>query len=262
MTRSRLMSVVSCIAVSIVLGGCVTETTGRVQSEEQPGEASDLNVQLGVGYLRQGDLQSAQEKLEKAIELNPDNVTAHRVLGLVYERLGDLDGADRYYRRAVSLAPRDPEALNSLAVFLCRSDATHKEALKVFDRAIDVPQSTQLSNKAMLNTNAGLCAESKDLALAEEYLRQALAYDNQYPAALLELGDVSFQRQNYLQARAFLQRYGTVAPVSPSFLWLSYQVEMALGDARAADKFAREMRNKFPESVEMRLLLESERNAG
>jgi len=132
----------------------------------------------------------------------------------------------------------------------------------VFNRAIAVPQSTQLSNKAMLNTNAGICAESKDLALAEEYLRKALAFDNQYSAALLELGDVSFQRQNYLQARAFLQRYATVAPVSPSFLWLSYQVEIALGDTRAADKFARGIREKFPASVENQLLLESGRNAG
>jgi len=125
-----------------------------------------------------------------------------------------------------------------------------------------VPQSTQFSNKAMLNTNAGVCAESQDLALAEEYLRRALAFDNQYPAALLEMGDVSLQRENYLQARAFLQRYGLVAQVSPSFLWLSYQVEVALGDTRAAAKFANEMRKKFPESVEMRLLLESERNVG
>jgi len=262
MRRSTLISVVSCVALSIVLGGCVTETTGRTQPKEQPGEASDLNVQLGVGYLRQGDLQSAQEKLDKAIELNPDNVTAHRVLGLVYERLGDLDGADRYYRRAVSLAPKDPEALNSLAVFLCRSDATHKEALEVFNRAIAVPQSTQFSNKAMLNTNAGVCAESRDLALAEEYLRRALAFDNRYPAALLEIGDVSFQRHNYLQARAFLQRYSAVAPVSPSVLWLNYQVETALGDTRAAAGYAHDLREQFPESVEMRLLLESERDAG
>jgi type IV pilus assembly protein PilF len=259
--RSILMSIISCVALSSMLGGCITETTGLVQPKEQPGEASDLNVQLGVGYLRQGDLQSAQEKLEKAIELNSDNVTAHRVLGRVYELLGDQDGAERYYRRAVSLAPKDPEALNSLAVFLCRSDATHKEALGVFNRAIAVPQSTQLSNKAMLNTNAAVCAESKDLALAEEYLRQALAFDNQYSAALLEMGDVSLQRGNYLQARAFLQRYGLAAQVSPSFLWLSYQVETALGDTRAAVKFANELRKKFPESAETRLLLESERNA-
>lgn len=250
-------------ALSIALGGCVTETTsGRVQPKEQPEEAAELNVRLGVGYLRQGDYKSAQTKLEKAIELDPDNVTAHRALGLVYEQLDDIEGAEREYRRAVSLAPSDPEALNSLGAFLCRTDSTRKEGLEQFDRAIAVPQSKYFSNKAMLNTNAGVCAKNTDLELAENYLRAALAFDSQYPEALLQMADVAFQRENYLQARAFLQRYNTVARASPDMLWLTFQVENAMGDVKAADAAARALRDDFPESVQTRLLLEYERNAG
>lgn len=259
----RVLGVVLGIALSSMLGGCVTEqTSGRVQPQEQPQEAADLNVQLGVGYLRQGDLKAAQSKLEKAVELEPDNVTAHRALGLVYERLGDVAAAERQYRKAVSLAPGDPEALNSLAVFLCGKDQTREEALEKFDRAIAVPQSKQYSNKAMLNTNAGVCAKPRDLALAENYLRTALAFNSTFPDALLQMADVAYQRQNYLQARAFLQRYSDVAAASPAVLWLSFQVETAMGDLKAADEAAQTLRREFPESVETRLLLERERNAG
>jgi len=260
---SRVPGVLLGVVLSVMLGGCVTEqTSGRVQPKEQPEEAADLNVQLGVGYLRQGDLKAAQSKLEKAVELEPDNVTAHRALGLVYERLGDTAGAERHYRKAVSLAPDGPEALNSLAIFLCGKDETRTEALKTFNRAIAVPQSKQYSNKAMLNTNAGVCAKPVDLALAENYLRTALAFDNTFSDALLQLADVAYQRQNYLQARAFLQRYSDVAAASPAVLWLSFEVETAMGDLEAADEAAQTLRREFPESVETRRLLERERNAG
>lgn len=263
MFQSTRTGAALCVALIFMLGGCVTEqTSGRVQPEEQPEEAADLNMQLGIGYLRQGDFKSAQAKLEKAVELDPDNVTAHRALGLVYEQLGDIPGAERHYRRAVSLAPGDPDALNSLAVFLCHSDDTRDEALKDFDRAIAVPQSKYSSNKAMLNTNAGVCAKSKDLELAEDYLRTALTTNSTFPDALIQLADVAFQRENYLQARAFLERYAAVAPPSAAALWLSFRVESAMGDAKAADEFARALRADFPASVETRLLLELERNAG
>ncbi|MBT8442562.1 MAG: type IV pilus biogenesis/stability protein PilW [Gammaproteobacteria bacterium] len=263
MVQSNRFVAIACVVLAMLLAGCVTETTsGRVQPKEQPEEAASLNVDLGVSYLRKGDLQSAQAKLEKAVELDPDNVTAHRALGLVYETLGDSKGAEKAYRKAVSLAPNDPEALNSLGVFLCRNDATVKEALGNFDRAIAIPQSRYFSNKAMLNSNAGVCAKNVDLALAENYLRAALNYDSQFPDALLQMADVAFQRENYLQSRAFLQRYAAVSKPTPEALWLSFQVETAMGDLKAADEHARSLRTDFPESVETRMLLERERNAG
>lgn len=262
MVRSMRLTA-TLVAIAFVAGGCVTQTTkGRKQPKEQPEEAAEINVDLGISYLRQGDLQAAQSKLEKAIELDSSNVTAQRALGLVYERLGDIPGAERQYRKAVSIAPDDPEALNSLGAFLCRDDKARTEALRMFDRAIAVPQSKYFSNKAMLNTNAGVCAKNISLERAEDYLRRALAFDAEFPDALLQLADVAYQRENYLQARAFLQRYSTVASSSPQLLWLSFRVETAMGDMKAADEAARTLRNEFPESVETRRLLEWSRNAG
>lgn len=263
MVQSNRFFAIACVALSILLAGCVTETTsGRVQPKEQPEEAASLNVDLGVSYLRKGDLKAAQSKLEKAVELDPDNVTAHRALGLVYETLGDAKGAEKHYRKAVSLASNDPEALNSLGVFLCRDDATVKEALDNFNRAIAIPQSKYVSDKAMLNTNAGVCAKNVDLALAENYLRVALNYNSQFPDALLQMADVAYQRDNFLQSRAFLQRYASVSRPTPAALWLGFQVETAMGDLNTADEYARSLRADFPGSVETRMLLELERDAG
>jgi len=256
----RLLTI-TCVFFSI-LTGCVTQTTGQMQMGSSDEEAAELNLQLGIGYLRQGDLLTARNKLERAIEQDPSLVIAHTALALVYERLGDIDAAEEHYRQAVYLAPKDPDALNSLAAFLCRSEDGQAEALVNFDRAIAIPLSESFSNKAMVNTNAGVCAKQTDLDRAEHYLRAALAENPQYAEALLQLADVSYQRGNYLQSRAFLERYASVAPPSPAMLWLAMRVETALGDAPAANEFGLRLKREFPVSVETRSLLEQERDAG
>jgi len=223
----------------VTLTACVTETTGRVPAEAQPEEAADLNVQLGISYLRQGDWQSARIKLEKATEQNPDNAIAHRALGLVYENLDDTGGAERHYRRAVALTPNDPDTLNSLAVFLCKNERGRDEA-----------------------TNAGVCIKGRDLARSEDYLRAALGVDPQFSEALLQLADVAYQRGNYLQSRAFLERHMAVVAPSPGALWLGVRVENAMNNFTAADQYGNQLRVSFPESVETRQLLEQLRDTG
>ncbi len=246
----------------LAMAACITESTGRVPPVEQPDKAAEVNVQLGIGYLRQGDWQSARVKLEKATEQDPDNVIAHTALGLVYQNLDDAEGAERHFRRAVSLAPQEPDTLNSLAVFLCRGAGGRDEALQLFDRALSIPLSKTYSNKAMLYTNAGVCVKIVDLARSEDYLRAALAIDPQFADALLQVADVSYQRGNYLQSRAFLQRHLVVAAPSPAALWLGTRIEESMGDLEAADEFSSRLRKTFPESVETRLLLEQLRDAG
>ena len=89
----------------------------------------------------------------------------------------------------------------------------------------------------MLYTNAGTCAKQVDLALAESYLRAALAQDPQFPDALFQMADVSLERGNALQARGFLERYLAQGKPTPAALWLGVRIEQSLNDATAARKY-------------------------
>jgi type IV pilus assembly protein PilF len=249
------------VAGLLALAGCVTTSTID-EVEPSRKEAAQYNLQLGIGYLRQGELKTAQEKLEKSIADDSSNATAHSALGLVFERLGDDAGAEKHYRKAVRVSPDDPDSLNALAVFLCLKKGDPGQAMNLFDRALAVPLSKAFANKAMLYTTAGTCAGRLDLARAENYLRAAIAADPNYNAALLQLANVANTRGNHLQARAFIERYLAVAPASPDALWLGVQIERALGDASASRAYGQRLRTEFPQSVETRLLLESERGAG
>jgi type IV pilus assembly protein PilF len=260
-----VLTVLRASAIAVLLAfaaGCVSSSTLPQPPQSSKKEAARYNLELGVSYLRQGDLKTAQAKLEKAIADDDSLATAYSALGLVFERLGDKPGAEKNYRRAVSMAPEDPDALNALAVFLCLQKQETAEAMRGFDKALAIPLSRADANRAMLYTNAGLCAKRFDLALAEDYLRKALAADPGYKGALLQLADVSFGRSNYLQSRAFLERFLAASPATPDALWLGVRIERALGGAAAARGYADRLKREFPESSETRLLLESERNAG
>ena len=250
------------VAAGALLAGCVTTSTGVSLPDPELEEAAQLNLEMGFQLMQQNRLQDAQIKLEKAVEQDPNLVQAKSTLAMVYERLEDYDAAERFYLQAIKQSPQDPSALNLYAAYLCRTDTRREEGLGYFDRAIAVPQSVQFSNKAKLNTNAGVCAKRVDLARSEQYLRAALRLDPNYAEALLQMADVAWQGGNGLQARAFLQRYASVAPMSPAPLWLGVQIERSLGDWDAANKYAAQLREEFPSSAQAQRLLELERNAG
>jgi type IV pilus assembly protein PilF len=251
MIAGRLIIIVS----ALLLAGCVTTRDGDLSDKD---EAARLNLELGLGYLRQGDFDEARIKLEKSIEAKSDNATAHRALGLVYERLEDNKGAEKQYRIAVSQAPDDADAINQLAAFLC-AQGNQPEALKLFEQALAIPL---YPNRYLLLTNAGTCAKSTDIPRAENYLRQALALKPDYPAALLQMGEISYINENYVQARAFITRYVDSAPPNALAFWLAYRVELAMKNFDAADEYAVQLLKRFPESSEAMLLQEQRRNAG
>src|SRR5690606_20377708 len=89
-------------------------------------------------------------------------------------------------------------------------------------------------------TNAGLCAkEAGEIERAEEFFRAALARNADFPDALSGLMELSYQQQNFLQARAFLQRYIDVRTPSAPVLWLCFNIEQELQDEVAAERCAK-----------------------
>jgi type IV pilus assembly protein PilF len=256
------MTFLRTIALVATLGlvGCVTtEVSGDASPVANPKEAAQINQELGIAYLRQGNYEQARTKLEKAVNDDPDLATAHSALGLVYERLGAMDNAEDEYRRAVRLEGKDPNTLNALAVFLCAQRNEPDDALRYFDRALEYPL---FPNRVMVFTNAGVCARKVDLQMSEDYFRRALALEPTSSVVLLQLSDVAFQQGNYLQSRGFLERYITTIGVSPAVLWLGVHIETALGDAKAAEIYGQRLKAEFPTAVETRMLLEKERDAG
>ncbi len=242
------------ILLGMLLIGCVTTNSADMPKSKE--DAARLNMDLGISYLRQGDLDRAMYKLQKSLDIESHNPTAHRMLGLVYERMDDLQSAKKQYQIAVKQGPDDADALNQLASFIC-STGDARASLKYYDRALKVPRYKSRYN---IYTNAGICAKEFDLELAESYLRKGLAENTIFPEGLYQMADVTFRRGRYLQSRAFIQRRMEVAPASPEVLWLGFRIEIELNDKLSAEEFSNRLLEEFPASIETRLLEELQRD--
>jgi len=252
--RPFARSLLVAAALCALLAGCAG-SSGRTSSDA---DAAQANLNLGVAYLRQGRPDLAVDNLERALRLNPRLAAAHNALALAHDQLGNNDEAEEHYERAVRLEPSNPSIANTYAVFLCRRNRW-TDAEPYFRRAIASP--TYATPAAAL-TNAGNCARSAgDLERAEDYFREALTRDPAFPDALAGMMELAYQRGNYLQARAFLQRYLDARPATPSVLLLCYNIERQLEDRVAAERCAQRLRTDFPQSAELAQLRQIERNA-
>ncbi|MEX1994954.1 MAG: type IV pilus biogenesis/stability protein PilW [Steroidobacteraceae bacterium] len=219
-------------------------------------EAGRINARLAMEYLKREQLQVAREKVDKALLQNPKDVNVQLSAGLVYERLNDKRRAEKHYRQALRTDADDPGAQNALGAFLCRN-GEHAKGEAMFVKAA---RNQLYQTPVVAYTNAGVCARSAgNLERAEQYLRQALNVQANYPETFAQLAGVLHDRGSYLQARAFIERFLAVAPVTADVLLLGHKNEMALQDAAAAAVFGARLRKEFPGSEQVRSLENMER---
>ena len=212
-------------------------------------EAGRINARLAMEYLKRGQLQVAQDKIEKAVAQNPKDVNVQLAAGLVYERLHENRTAEKHFRQAVKISPDSPEAQNALGAYFCRNEQ-QKKGEEMFLKAAANPL---YRTPFVAYTNAGVCARSAgNLEQAERYLRQALKSQVDYPETYAQLAGVLHNRGNNLHARAFVERYLAVAPATPEMLLLGYNIEVAMKDEAAAAAFKARLEKEFPDSEQFR----------
>jgi type IV pilus assembly protein PilF len=104
--------------------------------------------------------------------------------------------------------------------------------------------------------NAGQCAERKgDLALAEASLQKSLKLQPDNPNTLLKLAGLRFRQGQLLEAQRLLGRHAELAQPTAESLWLGVRVERKLGDRAQEAAYGLQLRKRFPDSNEARLLL-------
>lgn len=239
------------------LGGVKSESGGETISTEprSTNRLAEINTQLGVEYMKEGNYETALKKLNKALDIDRNYARAYDVLGLLYARLGENDNAAKNFKRALELAPNDSNALNNYGQFLCRQ-GDPKQGQEMFAKALQNPL---YQTPEIAYTNAGICAleQQKDKEAAQKFFREALAKNPEMPLALLNMSRIMVSEKNYMAAKGYLERYAQVGKHSPASLWLGVQIERGLGNADAADSYAMALKGKFPDSQEAHQLMKT-----
>ena len=212
---------------------------------KDPKQAAIANMQLAIEYMKVGQLANARDSIERALSENSSNPDVQATAGLVYERLNDPAKAERAYQTATRLGKDDPRIENSYAGFLCRTGKT-AAGEKLFN---EVARSPLYQTPEVALVNAGVCVRSAgNLVDADRYFTRALAIHPNLPEALLQSGNVAFDRGDAAQALEIVQRFLAVNPPTPEILWLGFRAQRKLGDAVAAAVYARRVQTEFPNS--------------
>lgn len=249
---NRRMLCFAAIAMSML----TVSTTAVAAAQKDLDQAAVANTQLALAYMKEGDLASARDKIEKALQQNPHTARTQMAAGFIYDRLNDRRKAQSHFEQAVRLGKDDPEVLNNAAVFFCRTGDFERGEQYLLQAATSALYRTP----DVAYANAGRCARADARPKeAEQYFRKALAVNPKQPDALLQMAELARANGNGMQARAFLERRDAVAPATASTLMLGRRIELALGDSQQAQRLAQRIKSEFPTSAEAGQLFDEER---
>jgi len=210
-------------------------------------KASDINVQLGIGYMQQNNLEVANQKLSRALIQNPKSAVAHNAFGILQERLLQFDKAEKYYKKATELDPKNSQANNNYGAFLCKRER-QAESEKYFLLALKQPL---YKTPEFAYTNAGVCmAQIGQNEKAEMYFKKALASRSNFSSALIGLAELYFKQNRYSDSLLYLKRFNLIKNETPKSLSLEAHNYMELGKVAIATKKIESLKIKYPETKE------------
>lgn len=229
----------------------------KLETNKYINSPANLYIKLAKAYYTQGDLEIALGHAQNAVAKDSGNPNAHNMLALIYQSLGQTSKAEAGFKRALSISPHDPYINNAYGRLMCHLGKLDKSLIH-FNKTIDHP----LYEKKWIPTaNAGICAlRHGNLEVAEEYLRKSLQNNEKFSIALYNMIKLSVLQENYLMARAFLQRYLEVGRHDSKTLWWGILTEQHQGDRDTLESYKLQLRARFPDSDEAKLLFEMENN--
>jgi Flp pilus assembly protein TadD/peroxiredoxin len=216
----------------------------RVALRDDPSGAEAV-YGLGSVYLQQQKNAEARQSFERAVQLHanyPGTLpNAWNNLGIISAREGRTDEAVGYFQRALQLDPDNVTALDNLANAY-RQEKRWDDAKSVLRHALQLSPDDPEANYSM----GMVFAQLDDTGQAYDFLQKALASRPAYPEALNNLGILYLRTQRPEEAERSFKESIRVAPdFDQSYLNLArfYVIE---GDPQKARAVLNELLKQHP----------------
>ncbi len=251
-----MRTIIKVLALGALLSGCASTPSPEGPSVPEPAQSNaalsaKIHTELGAGYYTRGQLGVALQELNIALKAEPRYGPAYNVRGLVYAELNEKALAEESFKRALEINPQDSEAHNNYGLFLCRNKR-EEEAIQHFLQALKNPlyQTPDLSY-----VNAGICARQKgDNKRAEEFFSRALRIQPNNTQALVGMARLSQEQGRADDAHNYLTRFMQLGQPDADTLLLGVRIERQRGDRDAEASYRSQLRNRFPQSKEAKLV--------
>lgn len=168
------------------------------------------NTFLGLYWQRQGRLDLALEYLKHVVDLYPQNPAILTEMANTQAIQGDLDSAYQSYQRALGLAPREPTYYRQIVAFSLEHDYKIREvALPAARQAIMLYPEDAVS----LDSMGQVLIRLEDLTSAERFLNRAVNITHSYAPAHLHLGLIYILQGD---ANRAVQKWSLVQSLAPN----------------------------------------------
>lgn len=243
---ARVFAIVS-LVLSIFLVGCVTETDGKGPKKIDKQKQLDLHVQLAMGYIERGNRETARHHLTKAFELDKNAANAINAMAMLYQLEGEPNLAEQEFKRAIQRNKKFTLAHNNYGVFLF-NQKRYENALVEFEAAASdlgyVDRAQTLVNVGKVSLKLGNAQK------AEAAFKHALILDKNISEASIELADISFSRQDYADAKRYLDLFVQNTDHTARSLWISIRLEKIFGNRDKEASLVSVLKSKYPYSKE------------
>lgn len=235
------------LAASLLVGCVTTGTVDPMKTGKGREEARDAYVQLGIGYLQQGQTGRAKVPLKKALDLDSSNADAHAALALAFQIEMEPKLADEHFRKAISQRRDDARLLNNYGSFLFEQQR-YQEALERYTQAA---QDTLYPERSRVFENLGLTSlQLKQPEQAKAYFERSLRLDSRQPRALMEMAQLSYDNKQYVPGRGYYENYLTLAPHSARSLLLGVRLAKVFEERDTAASLGLQLKRLYPGTPE------------
>jgi type IV pilus assembly protein PilF len=236
------------LLLASLLAGCVsTGTVDPMRTGKGREEARDAYIQLGIGYLQEGQSERAKVPLRKALELDPASADAHSVLALVFQVEMESKLADEHFRKALSQRPNDSRLLNNYGSFLFEQ----KRYEDASQRYLQAAQDTMYPERSRVFENLGMTALMlKQREQAKTYFERALRLNSSQPRAMLELAVLNYEDGLYVPARDYYEGFSQLSEQNARSLLLGARLAKIFDDRDRAATLGLQLRRLYPGTPE------------
>ncbi len=246
----RTLNQLIAMTLVLTLSAC-TSTGGSSQDKWTIDKRADVHVRLGIGYLELNQLEVAQTEIREALKINSNYAPANHAMALLSEKLNQPQKAESFYKKAVSRAPENYTVNLDYGRYLCVSGRIN-EGISQYDLALANPFNKQLTST--FNGVGGCHLRNRLWDQAESFFERVLRVNPNNSQALYSMVIVHYQLADMLAGRAFLERYTANNLPNAELLLYGVRIEQQMGSTRTADKYARQLQQRFPNSREAQRL--------
>ena len=243
---TKLLFAVGVFVMTLVAGGCVTESSGGLPPPAPPEERVRAQLDLARGYLEQRDFGRARIALERALEIDAKHVEAHVLIAVLFHAENEYELAETHYKTALRLEPRNAQALNNYGTFLY-SQGRYEDAIVPLSKLV---RDTGYRARSQAFENLGFAhSQAGNLDAAEAAFTRALELNFRQPRSSLELAEMAYAKGDLKSAARRLAEFKTLSRQNAKSLCLGLKIATAEGDADQVASNGLALKNLFPDQA-------------